>query len=204
MKPIKILGRTALAALTAMVFVGPSPAMAETTALCKADENPCAVGNKITIIHETTLAGSPAVFLNSVSNITCDVLFLGSTVSSLGIPLEINGNFTYSNCLRGGSEKCTFSEKNGPSNVVVLREGHETAKVTWVGEMNMKCGSFINCTYDDEGLIGTAKGPLLSSETNGGILLDEEVVHKVSGFLCPSEAKLDITTTPLSATYISS
>lgn len=38
MKPLKMLGLAALAALTAMMLVGVSSAMAQNTVLCKVDE----------------------------------------------------------------------------------------------------------------------------------------------------------------------
>jgi hypothetical protein len=123
-------------------------------------------------------------------------------VGSPGAPQIIKGNFTYSNCLRSASESCTVTEKSGPTEIKVLKEGHETGKVTGKGEVQVKCGSFINCTYDGEGLEASAKGSLLSTETNGSVSLNEQVTHKVSGFICPGEAKLDITTTPLVAIYI--
>ena len=56
MNPIKMFGLAALAALMAMAFVGVNSAMGEETALCKADENPCAAENIITHVHETTLS----------------------------------------------------------------------------------------------------------------------------------------------------
>jgi hypothetical protein len=64
---------------------------------------------------------------------------------------------------------------------------------------------FINCTYDGEGLEGMAKGPLNEAEgsktPNGSVVISKQKTHIVSGS-CPEEAFLDITTTPLSATYI--
>jgi hypothetical protein len=202
-KPIKMLGLAALAALMAMAFVGASSAMAESTALCTADESPCAAGNQVSHVHETTLSGALATLLSSAGNVSCDVLFLGDTTGgNLGNPLRITGNFTYTSCTRSGSS-CTVTEVNGPVEIRVLKEGHETGKVTGEGEVNVHCGFFINCTYNGEGLAGTAKGPLLSSETNGSVSLSEQTTHKVSGSFCPETAKLDITTTPLAATYIS-
>lgn len=194
----KALGLVALAALLAMAFIGASRAMAETTYLCGVDEATCT--SRVTHLHETTLSGHPAELLSSLGTVKCDVLFLGDAVDGTSAPLELSGAFTYSNCVRG-SEKCTATEEGGPSIVEVLDEAAEEAKVTGEGEFKVKCGIFINCKYNHEGLQGTDKGPLSSTETNGEVTLSEQEIHKVSG-TCPSTAKLDITTTPLETVYI--
>ena len=208
MKPIKMLGLAALMALLAMVASAPS-AMAEgKTALCTSEGEPEGkeggeeeVENGCLAIEHVHEVSSSMTLLSSSGNVTCSVLFLGDTESVPASPLIIEGNFTYTGCKRNGSENCTVTEENGPAYVAVLRQAHETATVTGKGEVRVKCGIFINCVYNSEGVEGTAKGPLLSSETNGDILLDNQEVNKVSG-LCPSTAKLDITTTPLEASYI--
>lgn len=203
MKSIKMFGLAALAALMAMAFAGASSAMAESTVLCKADESPCAAGNKITHIHELT--ASVSVFDSPFGFLLCNELFLGD-VTGTGPSLTMSGTTTYTNCVRhttGNPEPCLFAEVNGPSSRTVTKTGHETAAVTIKREVKVKCGVFINCVYNGEGLEGTAKGPLLSSETNGEVLFDKQVMHKVSG-ICPSEIKLSTTTTSLEAIYISS
>jgi hypothetical protein len=201
-KSIKMLGLAALAALMAMAFVGASSAMAESTSLCSVDESPCETANRISHVHETTLSGGKATLLNSISNVLCDVLFLGDTVGTLNNPLVINGTFTYTNCVDEKPNSCTVTEESGPAEIKVLKEGHETAKVTGEGLVKVVCTG-ISCKYNGENLIGTGKGPLLSSETNGNVTITDQSTKKVSGLLCPATAKLDITTTPLSATYIS-
>ena len=77
------------------------------------------------------------------------------------------------------------------------------ATVTGTGEINLHCGSFINCTYDNENLSGTATGPLLSSFENGDMKLIEQTLHATGGGLCPETAKLDIARMPLEKVYIS-
>ena len=206
MKPTKMLGLAALGALMAMAFVGASSAMASSTQLCTTDTTPC--GGAVTHVHETTLLGSPALFLNSLGNIKCDVLFLSTSVGALASPQIIEGAFTYSLCSRkkpfGGEESCTALEKNFPPRLKVLREGHETARVTDEGEIEIRCGSLIQCTYSLFFAQGTAHGPLLSFETNGETAISEQTLAKTSGAFCPETGNLDITTTPLIATYISS
>jgi hypothetical protein len=187
----------ALAAITALAFAVPTVAVAEETTLCSGDGSGCGV----THIHETTLSGAKAKLSSHSGTVSCDVLFLGDALGTSGEPLVIHGNFTYTNC---GS--CTVTETSPHSTISLFKEGQETAKVTREGTVFVDCGKDgIQCEYDGKGLVGTGMGPLLSSETNGSISLSNQVIHplKVEGSRCPEESKLDITTTPLSATYIS-
>jgi hypothetical protein len=197
---IKMFGLAALAALMAMALAGASSAMAESTTLCTANGSGCGV----THVHETTLSGSShkAKLLGGLITVACDVLFLGDALAAEASPLVIHGNFTYTNC---GS--CTVAElKGGVAKIEVLKEGHETAKVTGEAVVFVDCGGeSLECEYDGVGLESTAKGPLLSTETNGESKITNQIVHKHAGggALCPEESKLDITMTPLSAIYIS-
>ena len=194
MNPIKMFGLAALAALMAMAFVGVNSAMGEETALCKADENPCAAGNIFTHVHEISIG--KAKFLSSVP-VECDVLFLGDT-ESLGNPLFIEGAFTYTNC---GS--CTVTEENGPSQIGVLKYEHEKAFEVIEFLVYINCSGFIKCRYLGEGLEGIAIGPLLSTQANGEVSYQGQELTWESGPFCPKPVKLDMTTTPLVATYIS-
>ncbi|HET7486059.1 MAG TPA: hypothetical protein VFJ64_11890 [Solirubrobacterales bacterium] len=211
MKPLKMFVLAALAALMAMAFAGASSAMAESTELCDLDPGtaasaPCPNGTEAVVhVHETSVG--KAILLAS-PKIECNVLFLGAVKA--GNPLVIEGNFTYSSCGSG----CTVTEEGGPSSIAVLREGHETAKVTGEGEVHVNCIG-INCFYNGEELVGTAKGPLLASKTidivegkeinlteNGEVSIQNQEVKKTKGTFCPATGKLDIKTTPLEPTYI--
>ncbi len=195
MKPIKMFCLVALAALTAMAFVGASTAMAEEdTALCTADENPCEVENLILHVHETSVG--KAKLLTGMTTVECEVLFLGDAVEA--DPLIIAGVFTYSSC----SSSCEVTEENGPAEVEILKTGHETSSVADTGLLHVNCG-ILNCRYSGVGLEGIGKGPLLASQKNGEASFKEQAVSKESGAFCPSTAKLDVTLTPLSAAYIS-
>jgi hypothetical protein len=199
-KSIKMLGLAAFAALMAMAFLGASSAMAGNTQLCSADESPCAAGNVIAHVHEQTATGAPATLLSSLGNITCTALFLGLTLGS-GAPLVIHGNFTYTGCLRNGSS-CTVTEVSTSTLLNVLRTESEKATLTGSGEVNVHCGLFINCTYDGEGLEGSAQGALLAGGTQEWVI-NGATVHHVGGGICPETGKLDIRMTSLVATYIS-
>jgi hypothetical protein len=209
MKLIAALALILLAALTATATIGLSSALAEMTTLCNSDpgkglSEACPSEHVVTHLHETTLNGAKAKLLTSIVNVECDVLFLSDAIEGTSAPLLIEGSFTYTNCSSG----CRVEEVSEPSVFEILKEGHETASVTghaveeeFAGEVHVNC-SGLNCSYNWEGLSATAKGPLLSSETNGSISTSEKELHKVSGLFCPSKTKLDITTTPLSAVYV--
>jgi len=197
-KAIKMIGLAALTALMAMAFVGASSAMAESTTLCTADGSGCGVSH----VHETSVG--KAKLLSSVGTTECNVLFLGDISTTLANPLVVSGSFTYTNCELGGGS-CTAVEEASPAEIKVLKEGHEKSKVTGEGLVHLTCSGFIDCSYNGLGLKGEGKGPLLSTQANGEVTLSEQTTNKeTGGFLCPKTAKLDITTTPLSATYIGS
>ena len=200
MKAIKMIGLAALMALMATASVGASSAIAESTSLCSSDGAVCSA---VTHVHEESVG--KAKLLTSLGTTECNVLFLGD-VTATGSPLKIKGEFTYSNCELGGGS-CTAAEENGPAELEVLKEGHETAKVTGKRLFHVTCGSTLNCAYTGTGLTGTAKGPLLSEQVpdNGEVSLSKQALTKEagSGFICPKINELDITTSPLTATYLS-
>jgi hypothetical protein len=195
-KQIKMFGLAALAALMAMALVGATSAMATgSTALCKADESPCAAGNIVTHVHEESIGH--AKLLSSFATVECEALFLGDALNGgLSNPLVIHGTFTYT-CLNG----CTAEEQNSPAEIKVLRTGTELAEVTGEGLVHVECG--LDCVYNGVGLKGHGLGPLLVGSGNGRVVISGATVNKESGLFCPSTSKLDITTTPLTATYIS-
>jgi hypothetical protein len=185
-----------LAATFAALLATPTVAAAGKTALCKADESPCSGGNVIIHVHESQVGKAK---LLSEPTVECEVvLFLGDTVAGTSEPLEIKGKFTYEKC----NNSCKVTEEEGPAVVSVLREESELATVTGEGLVKLNCFyGFINCRYTGEGLEGHGLGPLTSSSENGSVVIEEQETHKESG-TCPEEAFLDLTTTPLSHTYI--
>lgn len=191
-----MFGFAALAAVMAMAFVGASSAMAGSTALCKVDQSPCAAGNVITHVHEVTSAKAK---LLSIITVECDVLFLGDVSgASLANPLVIVGDFTYTNC---GS--CEVTETSAKSTIKVLRTAAELAEVTGEGKVFVDCGAALECEYNGVGLKGHGLGAL-TAPPNGSVSLLNQVTTKTGGgFFCPKEAKLDITTSALTPTYIS-
>jgi hypothetical protein len=110
----------------------------------------------------------------------------------------IHGNFSYSNCKDEVGSTCTASEVSTSASLNVLRNGTEKAEVTGTGEVLVECGTFIHCVFNGTGLTGAVEGSLDSGTTT----ISKQKMTKVSGFLCPKTATLDLTTTPLTATYI--
>jgi hypothetical protein len=213
MNPGKLFALAVLVASTAMASGVTSSAMAESTALCKVDEeSPCQKENQVTHVHETSVG--KAVLKSSLPTIECNVLFLGDTGSSyieikgvrvvylepLTNPLFIVGNFSYSSC----NNFCSVKEESTfLTELKVLKVGAELDALTGKALVHVSC-PFINCNYIGTGLEGHGLGPLTSkSGANGSVVLTEQNTEKESGS-CPEEAFLTITTTPLSATYISS
>jgi len=193
MNPLKMLGSVMLMAVVAMAAAGASSAMAEPTGLCAteaSEENPCE--SVITSVHEVSVG--KVKLLSSLVNPECDVLFSGEATE--GSPLTVKGKFTYTNC-----GTCKVEEVNGPAVITLLKEGHETASVSGSGELSVNCSGLI-CFYRGEKLPGTAKGPLLAEQKNGEVSIQGQTVKLVKGVFCPTTGKLDITTTPLSPTYI--
>jgi hypothetical protein len=201
MKPVKMLSLGVLAVLLAMALGGAPSAMAEGTELCKTDQIPCKSENVITNVHEVTPEGKKATLLSSLGTVECDVLFSGESLGEATEgPALIQGKFTFTSCLLKGTA-CEVKEVGASTLFSVLKEGHETATATGKSEVNVKCG-FINCTYVGEGIKGTRKGPLLSTLKNGEMTISAQAV-KVTGALCPTEGKIDLTMTPLVETFIS-
>src|SRR6185295_20225190 len=188
MKTLKMLSLAALAALMAMAVLGASSASAEGTRLCSAES----CSSEITHVHEVSIGH--ALLLSSFATVECSALFLGD-VEEEGAPLIIEGTFSYT-CLSG----CTATEENGPAEIKVLKEGTELAVVTGEGLVHVVCG--LNCRYNGVGLTGHGLGALAAANGKGEVSIGEAVVNKESGFLCPSTSELDITTEPLSTTYI--
>jgi len=193
-KRIKILGPVMVVAIFAMALLGASPAVGESTALCKADEeSECA--SPISHVH---YVANDLEVLTSVMDYKCDALLLASD-TELGAPQVLEGTFTYTSCNNG----CERTEENGPAVLNFLKTGHESGEATGESLVHVVCGFFINCRYTLEGLVGSVKGPLLSSENNGEINFVEQELFHESGF-CPEVGLLDAKFVPLSPIYISS
>jgi hypothetical protein len=199
MRVIKRFGPAALSAFLAMVLFSSTAAMAEPAALCMEDTAGC-----VALQHVHYESVGKGKVLTSIGNIECNILFLADALTAMGLPLRLHPTLTYSNCTLGGSI-CSVTEENGPGELTIQKEGHETAKVTATYLVHVVCGTSIDCSFNGASSIGTAKGPLLGTQANGEIAISEASMTKeTGGFLCPKTAKLDITTTPLLPVYVRS
>lgn len=183
MKLARMIGLGLVAAIAVMALIGASSAMAETTALCKVDEDPCAEANQVTEVH---YKAEKIIILTSSMNYECDALLSG-TVSKLGETQTLEAqSLTYTNCNQGCTRTVT---KLGSFSI--QRSALELAKISGSGfEISVKCGTTINCSYAFNELNGTVKGSLLTGD-NGHITYEKATLQKLGGFLCPTEAYLD-------------
>jgi hypothetical protein len=193
MRSLKMFGLAALMALMAMAFVGASSAMAEETALCKADEEPCQESNWVSSIHEE---GKASILFNGISD-ECNVLFSGTAEPFAEMAEVVKGNFTYSGC----TNSCTMTEENGPAELEALKAGHEEDIITYKYLLHVNCLGSVNCRFTGAGLKGLGLDALLTGGTGMVSIIGQEMT-KESGSLCPTKVVLDITTKPLSAIYI--
>jgi hypothetical protein len=196
MKLIKIAGLGFLAAIVSMALIGVSPAMAENTALCNTDEEPCAAGDQTTEVH---FVAEDILIRTSTMDYECDALLL-ATVLKLGSPQTLDAtSLVYSGCNQGCTRTVT---KLG--TFTVLRTKAESAVIAGNGfEVHVVCGSLINCTYSFNELTGSVSGSLLTGD-NGHVTFAEATLGKVGGFLCPKEAKLNALFVALKAFYVKS
>jgi len=173
---------TALAAVAAMAFVGATSASAEDTTLCKENTETltCPAGQQASHVHFVS-AKADSFLLNSTLDVSCVSLFLGDTVGgTLGKPLLIEGNFTYSSC----TTFCSAKEENGPAHLEVLKTAQGLADVTGEGLVTVNCFGFFKCSYIGTNLTGHGTGA-------GHVTFEEAAVKSESGGSCPATASLD-------------
>jgi len=199
MGSIKKVGLMLVTAVATMALIGVSSAMAETTALCKADESPCKEANQVTeVSFEANNNISILSPLEGGYGYECNAA-LSATVSQLGETQTLTAqSLTYSSCNKG----CTrTTEMLG--TFTVLKIGVEKAEIV-ANEFTVKvsCSGFSNCVYASEGLTGTLKGDLLTE--NGHITYFEAPLKLVSGVFCPKEALFDALFESTEPIYVSS
>jgi hypothetical protein len=189
MKPSKMFGLVAFAVLIAACCTA-SSVMAEEAEFCEADETPC---SKPTFhIHLEVPKGHKSVLKTNLLTIECNAL----TLLEVGAP-TIDFTFNWGGCTSG----CTITEENGPGELNISWEAHETASVVGEFLFHVSCTG-MNCRYNGVGLKGVATGPLLSTLEGGEIAITEQTLNKESGTFCPSTSKLTFAVKPLGWIYI--
>lgn len=188
-----------VAAMAAVAFMAPSFAIAETTALCTVDENPCKEANQVTEVsftaHNNISILSP---LEGKYSYGCDAS-LSATASKLGETQTLKAlSLVFSSCGQG----CTRTTET-LGTFTVSKAGTEAAEITANGfTMKVSYSGFSNCVYSFEGQTGTLKGALLAE--NGHITYFEAPLKLVSGLLCPKEALFDALFEAANPIYVSS
>jgi hypothetical protein len=189
-----------ITAMTLMCAASGAPAMAENTALCSVDEKDltCDLENQVKDIHFE----DPASLLSTnIVNILCEALLEGE-VLALDDPQLIHGLILYSLCHTSSKMACVAKDLGEGTLLSVLKTDPELAEVTGLLVTLYQCGSFFHCAYSTENATAHALGAL--EAPNGHITMAAGSLQKVSGFLCPSEAKLGWLFQSLSPIYIRS
>ncbi|MGE5283280.1 MAG: hypothetical protein ACM3N0_13355 [Chloroflexota bacterium] len=182
MKLARLIGLVCVAAIAALALIGTSSAMAS-TALCSADEDPCATENQLTQVH---FDATNIVIHTSLMDYECDARLLGEVGELAESQVITATELSYFNCNQG----CTRTvESLGKFSLEQTAE--EKAIITGSGfQVHVQCGTTINCTYAFNELTGTVLGALLTGDT-GHITYSEATLEKVGGLLCPKEATLN-------------
>ncbi|MGE5283279.1 MAG: hypothetical protein ACM3N0_13350 [Chloroflexota bacterium] len=201
MKLARTIGTGLMTILVVMALGGVGSAMAETTALCAVDEDPCEAANQVTEVHfeaHNLTILSPLPEGEGGYNYGCDGLF-SATVSELGKPQTLEAqSLSFTSCGQG----CTRTTET-LGTFSVLKVETELAEITANGfEIKVSCSGFSNCLYGFNEQVGTLKGALLAE--NGHITYQEAPLELISGFLCPKEIKLDALFEASEPIYVSS
>jgi hypothetical protein len=196
MKLARLIGLICVAAMATLVLVGPSTAMAKTTALCSVEEDPCEKGNQV---KEIKYEANDLTVLTSLMDYVCDSSF-SATVSGLGESQTLAvTEMQYTSCNQGCTR--TVTELGA---FKITRTEAELGDVVGSGfKVVVKCGSTINCTYTFDELIGTIQGASLTGD-NGHITFEKAEFVNHSGFICPQVALLDALFVASKPVYLSS
>jgi hypothetical protein len=214
-----MLGFAVLASISVIMLVGTSSASAGSTDLCSSDPagGACPAGTSYALksIH---LIDPLHVLLFELlgvhKEILCQVLFQGEVLhlAAAGAGGQvIHGEFKYSlphsttgKCLEMlAEEHCgTVQEVGTPGGLLkVLRTANELGTAVAEGfEVLVECGG-IHCVYNYNGITWHVLGAL-STETISKVSVSGATVSKVSGFFCPSTAKLTNVLVPLAPFYL--
>jgi hypothetical protein len=209
MNPIKVFGLAVIAAITAMVLVGTSTAMAGNTAICKTNEGgllTCSLINQWKKIH--AVATNP-VILSAEGNLTCASSLLEFTLLGLAAPqvghLE---KLTWEKCVYAGFN-CTITTI-APGKILFLKTAVNLGVAQYHDmKLLIECGfaPFLDCTYEglpSFHLLGASS--FGDSPNNGGIRGGEksEFTTGPLDFACPPEIVLDLFWEALEPVYIKS
>jgi hypothetical protein len=176
----------ALAAVSAMAFVGTASALAEgSTAACRANETPCSAENLYTGHAEG--AATNVILLTNLTNVACSESHILGNILGLSNPaighLEL---FTFTSCKTSSGTPCTVKTIS-LGLIEVLRTGENLGIGTSNGgtEERVTCGFIIDCVYGGKPTLHIEGGEHPTLEANGSLLLG------TGGSVCPEQAELD-------------
>lgn len=212
MKPMKMFGLALVAAVAAMALVGASSALAESTALCKVNENPCALANQYPagtiieaqLLHQTESSAenlknvSPSLLLgpNLVEEVRCwESSASGETTTGLATPLE--GKLTglsFGHCFHKTGVGCTVTV-NQLGTLTLLKTGANLGEAKVNGVLvTVVCGVspvVLECVYKTEALPMAAKGTGPLGEVAELTADHAKLTKEGIGISCPSEGFFD-------------
>jgi hypothetical protein len=213
---IKIFGLAAITAVAAMAFIGASSATAGTTALCTANETPCADLNLASTVHLESVGST--VLLSSVTVLCLKSLAQGNVevnattgkrlaASNLGVKLTA---LTWEKCgTNAAHDNCTVSNLGELALFDVLRTvaGLGTANALALNQTHVRvlvnC-SGLHCIYGSPNVTGfTVESAGHNGAAHKGLFKAKGLtVPELSGFLCPNHSLWDALYESLTNLYI--
>jgi hypothetical protein len=183
MRLIKMLGLAVIAALAAMALIGAPSASAESTALCKAHESPCAEKNTFPAGTTILLSFLEGILETELGNVECEGAHAqGKTVNKLGSPLEIK----IESASTEGCGTCSVTIST-LGTLLLLKTASNLAEVTVHGVLaKASCAGILNCNYVSELVKLHASG--LNAGTPAMLNVSKLEVKSEGGILCPAKA----------------
>ncbi len=188
MRPIKMFGLAALAAVAAMAFVGATSASATNTQLCKVHTSlACPAGEAVTSHHMVLASGTVGKLLGEAINVLCLSILIDATPLGLANPQSIHTlSFTFTGCGTGSTHNnCTVTTQELPL-ADLLKTGLEEGVLKFTnGRLRTQCPSLgMDCVYDGEGMEFAVGGQHLTAEETPAVELGGK-------FFCPNEGQID-------------
>jgi hypothetical protein len=168
--------------------IGPASAMAESTQMCEADEEPCTKpAEHFHFVGKITQLNSWPV------DVTCNLLYLGYTTGTLESPQVLEGQLTITMC----DNYCLPETEDGEKPSEIERSGTELGWWNIYERLVWSCGA--TCVYHE--IKWHFLGPLNGGGTNGTLTSADEAEELG---ICPSHATLETELKSLSPIYIKS
>jgi len=222
MRPIKMFGLAAVAAVAAMAFVGASSASANTwTSLCDVHTSlVCPAGHLLELFTFLLTkegaegkGGESAILKTSIATVLClsskGTVHVEEGKPLLDNPLKLLVLLAFKNCgTNAEHNNCTVTVLKNPLVTLLktaLNLGTATVSKELPAEVNVKCGFLINCTYSEplEGKsIAVEGGEHVAGSGNGMLTANELELKTIGGGFCPEKSKWNALYEPLKPVYI--